>query len=127
MKPLRSTRLVAVLVTIVSLLFAQLALASYVCPAMATAMPDDSMQEMTSCAGMDMQQPSLCHAHHHADHQSLDKPDLPQVAPFVAVGPVLAVLPLDTLDPVVTGPSDTLSLTHATAPPLAIRLCCFRI
>jgi hypothetical protein len=131
MKLSRAHRFVAALIAVVSLLFAQLALASYVCPVTAapamTVMADDGMQEMTDCTGMDMQQPSLCHAHSHAGHQSLDKPDLPQVAPFVAIGPVLTVLPPDTLLPAAAAPSDDTFLTRATAPPLAIRHCCFRI
>lgn len=92
-----------------------------------TAAADNGMQEMTGCTGMDIQQPGLCHAHDHAGHQSLDKPDLPQVPPFVAIGPVLAVMPLDALASVATAASDDTSLTRATAPPLVIRHCCFRI
>ena len=43
------------------------------------------------CAGTDTQQPSLCHAHGAVGHQSLDKPDLPQVQHFVADGLVQAL------------------------------------
>jgi len=132
MKPRRSTRLVAALIAMISLLFAQLALASYVCPgiamptAMATAM-DDSMQDMADCSGMDMQQPALCHAHDHVGQQSLDKPDVPQVAPFAAVGLALLVLPLNTVTLSTASPLDNTWLARATSPPLAIRHCCFRI
>ena len=51
-------------VVIVSLLFSQLALASYVCPAVADAV---AMAEMMAagepCEGMDSAQPVLCHQH----------------------------------------------------------------
>ena len=132
MKPSRTTRLVAALIAAISLLFTQLALASYVCPgmtmpaAMTTAVEDD-MQDMSGCTGMDMQQPALCHAHDHVGQQSLDKPDVPQVAPFAVAGLTLLVPPLDTVTPTTAPPSNATLLTRTTAPPLAIRHCCFRI
>lgn len=139
MKPSRSTRFVAAVIAVISLLFTQLALASYVCPSVSTpermtmAAADKGMAGMEHCTGktspgMDKAQPSLCHAHTHADPQSLNKPDLPSVLPFLVVGPVLSVILLD--DGV--APPDTFtailpSLTHPTEPPMAIRNCCFRI
>ena len=133
MKPSHTTRLVAAVIAVISLLFTQLALASYVCPGMTMpdrmemAMADNSAHDMAGCTGMDIQQPGLCHAHDHTGQQSLDKPDVPQVPPFAAMGLVLIVQTIDLSVPPATAGSETISLAHATAPPLAIRHCCFRI
>lgn len=129
MKPSRVTRLVATVIAVISLLFAQLAVAAYACPGMA--MPErvsvGPMQGMEHCTAMDKAQPNLCHAHNHASQQSLDRPDLPPVPPFLAAGLVqLVVMPELSLPPsqaVTAIPS----MARATSPPLAIRLCCFRI
>lgn len=138
MKLSRPLRFLAALIALFGMLFMQLAVASYVCPGMQTgsrndtvAMPESDIdqQGMAGCEGMDMAQPGLCHAYAHgqAGKQSLDKPDLPPVQPFVPVGLVLA---LDAVDvaarPRATPPESSL-LTRTTAPPLAIRNCCFRI
>ncbi|RZI40325.1 hypothetical protein EGT07_23560 [Herbaspirillum sp. HC18] len=132
MKPSRTTRLVAAVIAVISLLFTQLALASYVCPGMAvpesmTVAVDDGMAGMDHCSDMDMAQPGLCHAYGHAGQQSLDKPDLPQVPPFHAIGPALTVVVLEAATPPPTAVAAMPSLAHATAPPLAIRHCCLRI
>jgi len=135
MKPSRSTRFVAAVIAVISLLFTQLALASYACPSvsmperMAMAAADNGMAGMDHCAstGIDKAQPSLCHAHTHSDPQSLNKPDLPSVLPFLVIGPVLSVVLLD--DGVAPPEIFTAipSLSHATGPTMAIRNCCFRI
>lgn len=133
MKPSRSTRLVAAVIAVISLLFTQLALASYACPGVTTparmtmAAADNGMADMDHCTGMDKAQPSLCHAHTHSDPQSLNKPDLPSVLPLLVIGPVLSVILLDAgVAPPGVIPA-TPSLSHATEPPMAIRHCCFRI
>jgi hypothetical protein len=133
MKPSRSTRFVAAVIAVISLLFTQLALASYVCPGTTTpermtmAAVDNGMSGMDHCTGMDKAQPSLCLAHNHSGPQSLNKPDLPSVLPYLLIGPVLSVVLLN--DGV--APPDVFaaipSLSHATEPTLAIRHCCFRI
>jgi len=60
----RLHRLTATLVAVTSLLFSQLALAAYVCPALADAL---AMAEMRAsgqpCEGTDPEQPALCHEH----------------------------------------------------------------
>ena len=133
MKPSRSTRFVAAVIAVISLLFTQLALASYVCPGetmperMTMAAVDNGMANMDHCTGMDKAQPSLCHAHGHSDPQSLNKPDLPSVLPFLVIAPVLSVVLLDHG----VAPPDVFttipSLSHATEPTIAVRHCCFRI
>jgi len=57
-------RLITALLVVFSLLFSQLAIASYACPGEAN--PDAMARAMTSgqgCEQMDPQQPALCHQH----------------------------------------------------------------
>ncbi|MFZ6844207.1 hypothetical protein [Undibacterium sp. RuTC16W] len=111
-----------------SLLFMQLSLAAYTCPGSATM----NSMEMTGCTGMDKDQPALCHTHAQdpLSKQSLDQPQLPDVPPFLSNGIVIlvnladeVVAPSNSLD--ASGPPNF--LTRSTAPPIAIRHCCFRI
>ena len=135
----RPSRLVAAAITLFSLLFMQLAVAAYACPALsvehgsavagtsapmaATAPPD----EMPACHEMDPVQPSLCDAYQKSDNQSLDKPAVPPLAPFLAVGFGLPLLPLDGVYRPDFSFANPHFLTRVTSPPLAIRHCCFRI
>jgi hypothetical protein len=131
MKLSRPSRFLAALVTIFSLLFTQLALASYVCPTGEPTAPTISAGAgegaMPDCAGMDTQQSGLCQAHCIGEKQTLDAPAAPNVAPFVA-STLACVLP-DTRPGADVAYDDMAAtpLQHATAPPIAIRNCCFRI
>ncbi len=136
MKLSRPFRLIAALIALFSILFAQYAVASYACPAlnrghateaMAMSADMDNMQAIAGCQGMDNMQPGLCHAHAQVGNQSLDKPELPQVQPFLAIGLALTLIPLDVAFHPVRIQPDALALTRSTAPPLSIRNCCFRI
>lgn len=135
MKLSRSSRLVVALIALISLLFTQYAMASYACPALNTGHVDhammmssmDDMQGMSGCKGMDNMQPNLCHAHDQSGNQSLDKPEVPHVQPFSAVGLALTLTPIEVALPTVAAQPDSLALTRSTAPPLSIRNCCFRI
>jgi hypothetical protein len=127
MKPSRTSRIIAAVIAVFSLLTTQLALASYACPALAAPERVVAMAGMDNCSGMDMEQPGLCHAQGHAVHQSLDKPDLPQVPPFLVAGPVLQVQLPDYRGFIATPVHDAVELARSTSPPLAIRHCCFRI
>lgn len=61
---LRSHRLATTFFVVLSLLFAQLALARYVCPQQAGAEAMAAMvQAGVPCQGMDPVQPALCHEH----------------------------------------------------------------
>ncbi len=121
---------------VVSLLFMQLAVASYVCPsgeAQGTAsrvtashagMP--CAQAMAASQAMDQGQPGLCKAHCQADQQSADTYQLPSL-------PVLPAIPAD-FPPVLDGlnvahatPLQAVLLQRSTAPPLSVQHCCFRI
>lgn len=133
MKLRHSSRLLVAAIALFSILFMQLAVASYACPsrgagqggpAMAAAMADGGM---VACDDMDPVQPSLCHAYGQSGDQSLDKPAVPPLQPFLAVGFGVLVTPAAIRDPVSLGLPATAILAHASAPPVAIRNCCFRI
>ena len=128
----RRTRLITVFVALCSLLFMQLAVARYVCPSTVTS-GDQSGMVMANgmpCAesmamAMDAAQPALCHAHCLADQQSFDKYELP--AP-IAISAMPANFRLSVVVPEFSGVAlQAPHLMHATAPPVAIRNCCFRI
>lgn len=126
MRPSQRHRLFTVLFALFSLLFMQLAVASYVCPGdskavavKATAMP---------CAGemvVDTEQVALCNAHCQADQQSVEKTQAQTPTADVSIGVTYPIEPIkiDWSVPQGYGPSQL----HATAPPMAIRNCCFRI
>jgi hypothetical protein len=113
----RPSRAVAALIALVSMLLMQLAVASYACPS----------TKMEHCQGMDMGQPSLCHAHDQTGNQSLDKSPAPDVPTFIPAALVVILTSTETALPLSTDRADIFFLTRATAPPLAIRHCCFRI
>jgi len=130
----RPSRFVAALIALFSVLFMQFAVAAYACPGMGTgqagsAAMADGMddQSMSACEGMDMAQPGLCHAYGQADNLSLDKPPLPNIAPFVPIALILAWSSVDIVGMSTAAQPEPVSLVRATAPPLSIRNCCFRI
>lgn len=126
----RPSRVVAVIVTIFSLLFTQLALASYDCPQLNAAPPSAMAADMVDCANMatmDADEPGLCHAHCDARKQTLDTPQVPLVAPFVAAALLLVVTDSAVLTRSYGLQRSAALLTRSNAPPLAIRNCCFRI
>ncbi|HWW07123.1 hypothetical protein [Collimonas sp.] len=134
MKLSRPSRLIAALIVLVSMLFMQLAVAGYACPGFnigqlneAASMAMDGDQAMAGCAGTDKAQPSLCHANDQAGNQSLDKPSIPHVQPFMAATLTLVFRDIEIADNAVEAQPNSLLLTRSTAPPLAIRNCCFRI
>ncbi|GGC64539.1 hypothetical protein [Undibacterium terreum] len=128
----RPTRYLGALLALVSMLFMQLAVAGYVCPGTSIgpgghAFSQPAMQGMAGCDGMDMQQPALCHAYAQDGKQTLDKPDFPAVQPFIPGALSLVVQAVvDQSHPVSIEPAGDL-LARATAPPLSIQHCCFRI
>lgn len=90
---------------------------------------DISFAAMADCAGMDEEQPALCHAH--ADdpyaRQSLDKPQTPDVQPFVVAGLTLTLQVMDNVGLQQEHQPQPSYLARSSAPPIAIRNCCFRI
>jgi len=122
MKQRQSSRSLAAILALCCMLFTQLALASYACPSW-TPSPDVAIQA-GACDGMDLEQPSLCAAQDQDSDQSLDKPASPPVPPFVPVSLAALLAPPGVSIPPVGAPPSMLA--RPTAPPLSIRLCCFR-
>lgn len=135
MKLSRPSRFVAALVALISVLFMQFAVAAYMCPGhqagqaneLVAMSIDSDVQYMAACQGMDLEQPGLCHADDQAGNQSLDKPELPHVQPFLAAGLALTLVPIDVTYRPLAEHSEYLRLTRSIAPPLSIQNCCFRI
>jgi hypothetical protein len=136
MKFFRSSRLITACIVLVSMLFMQLAVAGYACPNLNIGQADESVSmsmsmdddmAMSGCAGADKAQPSLCHANDQAGNQSLDKPPMPHVQPFMAAVLTLVFHNIEVIDQSTDAQPNSLLLARATAPPLSIRNCCFRI
>ncbi|RZI42415.1 hypothetical protein EGT07_14495 [Herbaspirillum sp. HC18] len=137
MKLSRRSRVVAALFALVSVLFMQLAMAAYACPAgqlvqisqaHASAMAASDYEEMDDCDGMmDDGQPALCYTVSQVADQSLNKPPAPDLPPAVAVVLVPVVIGIDHSYRPVSIPAQATWLTRDTSPPLSIRNCCFRI
>lgn len=127
----RRHRLITVLLALFGLLFMQLAVAGYACPvdsgkASAAAMAVAGIP----CAGdmslsMDAEQPGLCHAHCQSAQQTVDKVQSPIPMGAVATGFTYTIEPAQLSPPV--HPAQAPSLLRTTAPPIAVRNCCFRI
>ena len=88
-----------------------------------------STVQMVGCKGMDSEQPALCHAHSEdaLGKQSLDKPAAPDVMAFAPAGLVLTLVLGDSTEIPQEPQRQSLFLVRSTAPPIAIRHCCFRI
>ncbi len=157
MKLSRPSRLIAAVMVLFSVLFSQIAIAAYACPGMqiAQAMASiaapshmDAMgemrdmgampgmtatagqaahQEMPGCTGMDSDQQVSCPDYGQVRNLSLDKPAMPDVQPFVASAILQTINPAAPLFELAAPPASGLPLSRSTAPPLAIRHCCFRI
>lgn len=133
MKLSRRSRFIAAFIALFSMLFMQLAVAGYACPEFKVGLVNKSVAmsadagSMPGCEGMDQEQPSLCHAHAQAGKQSLDKPELPHVPSFVAAALTLVFDDIEPAYDSIAAQPNSVLLTRATAPPLAIRNCCFRI
>lgn len=133
MKLSRPSRFIAAFIALFSMLFMQLAVAGYACPELNIGLVSQSVAmsadagSMPGCEDMDQEQPSLCHAHAQAGKQSLDKPELPHVQSFVAAALTLVFRDIAPAYSPLAAQPDSVLLTRSTAPPLAIRNCCFRI
>ncbi len=131
----RPHRLFTALIVLFSMLFMQLAVASYVCPGHMTGSEIPALSRdigsvaMVDCAGMDKEQPALCHAHADDPYakQSLDKPQMPNVQPFVVAGLTLTLQVMDIAGLQQEHQPQSSYLARSSAPPIAIRNCCFRI
>ncbi|MES2899346.1 MAG: hypothetical protein V4723_06425 [Pseudomonadota bacterium] len=135
MKTSRTSSIVAAIVAIFSMLFMQVAVASYVCPGVPMGSLNEgasvktAMAEMPNCDGMDPAQSTLCHLYAVGEPpaQSLAKTPVPDVGPFV---PAILIMELRIFNIALipdSNPFVPIALTRTTAPPIAIRNCCFRI
>ena len=109
----RLHRLGTVLFAVLSLLFSQLALASYVCPQQARVEHMAAMMEAgVPCEGMDQDQPVLCHQHAADPGKTFEAAKLPSV-PAPAIVQVLELpLVIDAMQPCAAAPA-----AHAEARP----------
>ena len=85
-------RLTTTFFVVLSLLFSQLALASYVCPGQGDA---EAMAAGEPCEGMDQAQPTLCHQHSAGTVQSFEAMKLPAASLPVIVQVLELPLVLD--------------------------------
>jgi hypothetical protein len=136
MNRINRSRAIMALIALVSVLFAQLAVAAYICPAkeigrafeMAEAAKVmQAMAEVANCDGLDQELPNLCQEHTKAGDQSLDKPSVPDMAAFSPDVLAAALYFITPASPPPLTRTNTSSLANSTAPPIAIRHCCFRI
>jgi hypothetical protein len=131
MRVSRPSRIIAAIITIFSLLFTQLAVAAYACPELNVAKRTAIAQavQMPGCANMDMgtDKPGLCHSHCQAGSQTADTPQAPLVQPFVAAELTVVLNVAGLAAPSHALQPEGVLLKRSTAPPLAIRNCCFRI
>jgi hypothetical protein len=103
---------------VVSLLFSQLALASYVCPGQLDAEAMAArMQAGVPCDGMDQTQPVLCHQHSADPAKTFESITLPAVAQ-PAVVQVLVVPLAPECDAAAVVPVRAASEDHSPADPI---------
>ncbi len=135
MKTSRPSRIVAAIVAIFSMLFMQLAVASYACPGMSMGSPslgagaNAVAQDMPNCEGMDPEQQTLCHLYANGEPsaQSLGKTPVPDMQPVALAIWIADLPPVENAFAPELRPYLPIALTRTTAPPIAIRNCCFRI
>ncbi|MGE3433529.1 MAG: hypothetical protein AB7I22_21275 [Ramlibacter sp.] len=125
----RRQRLITVLFALLSLLFMQLAVAGYVCPVdykvgEIVAMAEAGMPCAGEMAKVDAEQPGLCHAHCHSAQQTVDKGQALTLSDVIATGFSYTIEPLRSFP--ARQPAQVSFLLRSTAPPIAVRNCCFR-
>ena len=136
MKNSSLSRIATLCVALFSMLFMQLAVASYACPGstaggarLVEANTATKQVEMAHCEGMDVAQASLCAAlaHGEAAKQSSDHAQLSDAPPFIPVELVQVLHQIDNSRIFARSAPRAVVITRSSAPPIAIRNCCFRI
>jgi hypothetical protein len=133
MRQTRRHRALTALIALFGMLFMQLAVAAHGCPGMHgagiehSAMLGADGQPMPDCASSERLRAGPVPVHCQDDTPSLDKAEVKTFAPAIVLfWPVVAAL-----EPVLAGPQlppeAPSLLQRPTAPPIAIRHCCFRI
>jgi hypothetical protein len=119
-------RLAAALFVAMSLLFAQLAMASYACPVAAkpAAMAGMMMATGAACAGMDAAQPALCHRQAASAPQSFDAAKSPAPSPPMVIQVLRPPLVLDAAEAFAIPPAGT---PEARPPPAPVFLSTLRL
>ena len=130
-RPLRCT---IALLTLGSVLFSQMALAFYQCPAeriasgaVSIAADEPAGRAEMGCDGTDPDQPALCYAHVQVGNQSLDKAAVPHVDLFAATSFIVVANPFAAVPSALSPRDDERFLTRTTAPKISIRNCCLRV
>lgn len=124
------SRVVSAIIVIFSLLFVQLAVASFVCPELNApidaTIPNGDTQ-IDHCAQVNAEQSSLCHAHCEPDTQLSHTTYVSPIQPFIATELTLMICDTYVVASAHGAERQAVMLQRSTAPPLAIRNCCFRI
>ncbi|MDR7335870.1 MAG: hypothetical protein ACT6S0_04165 [Roseateles sp.] len=122
----RSTRrLTTAFFVVLSLLFSQLALASYVCPQQANAAAMvEVMAAGVPCEGMDQDQPALCAEHSSSAAQSFEAVKVPTVSLPMVVQVLELPLVLDAVEAATVPAAAT---TEAQPPPDPLFLSTLRL
>lgn len=121
----RINRLTTTVFVVLSLLFSQLAVASYVCPKQADAAAMVAMMQAgVPCEGMDQDQPGLCAEHSSSAAQSFEAVKVPAVS----LPMVVQVLELPAvLDAVEAATVPAAATTEAQPPPDPLFLSTLRL
>ena len=118
-------RLTATLFVVMSLLFSQLAMASYTCPA---AVKSAAVAEMVAsgmpCDGMDQAQPALCHEQATSAPQSFEAVKVPVPSLPLVIQVLQLPVVLDAAEAAVVPPADT---PEARQPPDLLFLATLRL
>ena len=110
-------RLAAAFLVVMSLLFSQLAMASYSCPAAAHPAAMAGMTAGTApCDGMDAAQPTLCHQQASSAPQSFEAVKLPVPSLPMVIQVLQLPLVLDAAESAAVPPADTPEARPPAAP-----------
>lgn len=136
MRQSRAYRYLATLVALVGVLFAQMAIATYVCPDFLSKPSPDTMQMAPhqdramggkGCTEIDNRNPNLCIQYAQSGDQSLDRPLIAFLAPLL-VFLYFVLLRAQPVTRLVTFQNlDRRLHKYKIKPSLAIQHCCFRI
>jgi hypothetical protein len=124
---MRITRKLAACIGLSALVFAQLVVSAYACPALAQTIEAAQQANTTAppCHDMDMDQPALCQVHCQNGLQNINDTQ-PAFALLGFVPGLIVTIDYAAQKPLPVLPASPL-LLRSTSPPLSIRNCCFRI
>jgi hypothetical protein len=126
----RPARLIAALLTLATMLFAQLAVAAHPCPAVANAIAAETMatDDAPPCHGQNRAKTAstaLCKLHCTDHHRTVVDAFAELPVAFIATFAVPLMVAEETSNGLQFTPA--IGLSHALGPPLAITHCCLRI